>query len=140
MTTENPWVRLHRIAEARMDHIGMTQTGLKAAGGGTGAWLRSLKNNVEPPSRRRRDPLDALDRALRWTEGTSWRLLTEDRSGWTAESLECEEVELIEHDDEAGFFGTLVAAKMRQLSPEEFVGARAEIAAILHMPELPSLS
>ena len=63
--TENPWARLHRIATARLRRIGLNQTGMRAAGGPTGGWLRALKGNEGAPSSRHAPHLLALDHALR---------------------------------------------------------------------------
>jgi hypothetical protein len=131
MTQENPWARLHRIAEARRLRLGLTQDGLTAAGGPTGAFVRSLKSNVGAPSPRSAASLAALDHALLWREGTSWSLVAEDRSDWDEAALTDEEAQLVEEDDEAGHMGTIVTHRLRLMPPEDAERAMREIAAIL---------
>lgn len=132
--TETNWVRLLRIAGLRMDHIGLTQPGVQAAGGPSPSWLRKAKNLTGPPTRRHRDALDALDLALRWANGTSWALVSEDRSDWTAESLELEETDLVEREDRAGHFGNLVAHALRRKPAAERDRLMAEMAKMLGLP------
>lgn len=135
MTQENQWARLHRIAEARRLRLGLTQPGVTAAGGPTGAWLRGLRSNVGAPTPRMKDSLDALDHALLWREGTSWGLVAEDRSDWGADALEDEEAQLVEEDDEAGHMGTIVTNRLRLMPPEEAEKAMREIVAILGLTQ-----
>ena len=43
----------------------------------------------------------------------------------------------MERDDEAGYFGLLVAARLRLMSREDFEAARREIARVLKLPIQP---
>ena len=91
----NPWRRLSDIVYARMDYLGFTQSDLEGAGGPTGAWVRRLKAGSGKPSTRHAKSLRQLSLALGWDEGAAWSLLTDDRSQWSAETLESEEHDLV---------------------------------------------
>jgi hypothetical protein len=133
--TEANWERLIRIAGLRMDHIGVTQVGVQAAGGPSPSWMRKARRLTGPPSRRHRDALDALDVALRWPAGTSWGLVGDDRSEWTDDALESEQAELVEDDDRAGHFGTLVDLALRRRNEADRERLMAEIARLLALPK-----
>lgn len=93
--SETTWHRLWRIAEARREHLGVTRTGLAAAGGPSSEWVRKLQAGSGKPSARHAASLRQLSIALGWDEGTAWSLLTDDRSQWSPEVLESEEHDLV---------------------------------------------
>jgi hypothetical protein len=62
-----------------------------------------------------RRSMDDLDKALQWPDGTSWSLVSEDRSQWSREILEDEERGLLERRDEADHFAFVVAARLRAI-------------------------
>ena len=136
MTDESPWARLHRIANARRQRLGLTLAGMESAGGPTGAWLRSLRTTTGAPSLKSAHALAALDEALRWRPGTSWGLVAEDRSGWADALLTDEEAQLVEEDDEAGHMGTIVAARLRLMAPDDAARAMAEIMRTLGLSDM----
>lgn len=134
--SEANWERLIRIAGLRMDHIGVTQVGVQAAGGPSPSWMRKARRLTGPPSRRHRDALDALDLALRWPAGTSWALVGDDRSEWTDELLDAEQFELVEQEDKAGHFGNLVAHALRRKPDAERDRIMNQIAELMGLPAL----
>ena len=138
--TETNWARLRRIVDARLDHLGMTQVGLRAAGGPSTAWVRSLGKRSGLPTSREFASLEELDLGLRWTPGTARGLLLEDRSTFDAESLEAEEADLIESDDEWRGFAVIVESRLRTLAVHDRDAAlamRAALWRVLDMPGMP---
>lgn len=73
------WQRLHRIAEARREKLGIAQSGMKDLGGPSKSWVNALPYHEGPPSTRHAPHLERLDAVLRWPKGTSWDLLSRDR-------------------------------------------------------------
>lgn len=119
VTTENPWARLHRIAEARREHLHLTQEGVQNIGGPSPAWLQKLPSVTGAPSVRHANPLRRLDAALRWPEGTALGLVRDDRSGWSDEVLADEEHDLIEAHDVIDEFLLIVGNRLRSLPEGE---------------------
>jgi hypothetical protein len=118
VTTENPWGRLTRIAKRRMRSIGMTQPGMAEAGGPSVGWFTKLPHHAGEPSSRQREMLDLLDEALRWPAGTSWDLLTVDRSAWPDFQLADEEEGLVALADEFEHFAFIVEKRLRAMDSE----------------------
>lgn len=118
-TSESVWGRLHRIAESRRLHLHLTQEGVRAAGGPSVSWQTKLPKKTETPGPRHVEPLRQLDRALQWPDGTSMRLLTEDRTGWSRAVLEDEELSLVEGQDEIAHLAFMVDRRLRTLDPPE---------------------
>ena len=98
--SETTWQRLYRLVEARREHLGITRNGLKALGGPSSEWVRKLQHEQGRPSTKQAASLRALDTALNWPLGTSWGLLVDDRTGWSADILEDEEAQLVYSDDQ----------------------------------------
>ena len=118
--TETPWQRLHRIVEARRVRLGLTQAGVQVVGGPSRAWLTALPHLSGEPSTRHAAALAKLDAALQWPDGTSWSLVTKDRSGWPESELDDEERELVEEThDEADNFAFVIAARLRAMPEDE---------------------
>lgn len=133
--TETPWERLFRIAEARRTRLGLTQSGVQAMGGPSPAWIRRLPGLEGEPSSRYAASMRDLDRALQWPEGTSWSLVTKDRSTWSEDLLEDEEHQLVEDmHDEADHFAFIVATRIRALPANRRDDVMREILRILDMP------
>jgi hypothetical protein len=133
---ETNWQRLHRIAEARRKKIGLTQSGLKALGGPSKAWVNSLPHMEGEPSTRHATPMARLDAVLRWPEGTSWDLASRDRSHDDPALLEDEERALIDHKDKITVFMYLVERRMRALPEDELRPAMLDIGRLLGLPVL----
>lgn len=118
--TETSWQRLHRIVEARRVRLGLTQAGIQVVGGPSRAWLTGLPHLTGEPSTRHVAALTKLDAALQWPDGTSWSLVTKDRSDWSDDLLEDEERELVdETHDEADNFAFVIAARLRAMPEDE---------------------
>lgn len=135
LVSETTWQRLHRIADARRKHLGLTLQGVTAAGGPSDAWFRALKYGEGEPSTRHRKPLAALDRALRWKEGTSLSLLTDDRSGWDEALLSDEEDSLVlAASDRVAIFAFMVEQRLRAVDELDSERMMREIAAVMGLP------
>ena len=134
VTTENPWRRLHRIADARRKHLHLTVDGLRGAGGPSAPWFYKLKNEEGPVSNRHIPFLEKLDVALQWPLGTSVGLLDKDRSGWSKATLEGEELDLVEHQDEIAFFTLMVERRLRLASPSEREQMMREVGRAIGLP------
>lgn len=128
-----PQQRLHRLLEARRKRLRLTQAAIQALGGPSPAWIRKLPMMTGEPDVRSRESLDSLDRALRWRVGTSWELLSKDRSDWTPDLLDSEEAELIEGHDEVDAFVYVVAARLRALELAARDEAMREILHVLRI-------
>lgn len=127
VTTENPWVRLHRIAEARRHHLHLTQTGVQNIGGPSPAWINKLTREEGAPSVRHAPHLRRLDAALRWPEGTALSLVRDDRSGWSEDVLADEEQSLIEAHDVVDEFLLIVGNRLRSLPEGQRKGRMSAI-------------
>lgn len=113
---ESEWERLYRLVELRRARLDLTLNGVQAVGGPSPKWVQNLRGLSGSPSSRMRASMLDLDRALRWEPGTSWGLVAEDRSKWSADRLRDEEEGLLEHGpDEADNFGFVVAARLRAI-------------------------
>lgn len=134
---ESQWERLYRLAEARRSQLGLARNGLQERGGPSTEWVRNLKERTGFPSPRMRASLDGLDRALEWTVGTSWSLVTEDRADWSPETLASEEHDLVrgagdpETETELGHFATTVSAALRSMHPERREAVMQDILRLL---------
>jgi hypothetical protein len=137
VTSNEPvWQRLHRIAEARRKHLRLTQQGVAAAGGPSVAWLTKLPYKTEEPSARHVQKLDSLDRALRWRPGTSWGLVTEDRSSWSADVLADEEDSLVTEQDRAALVAFMVEQRLKAVDDLERERLIKALARTLGLPVL----
>lgn len=134
---ESQWERLYRLVEARRSHLGLARNGLQERGGPSSETVRGLKDRQGVPSPRMRRSMDDLDRALEWSRGTSWSLITDDRSDWSRESLASEEHELVrgqgEPTDEADManFTTTVRTKLRAMPADQREAAMTQILRLL---------
>ena len=134
---ESQWERLYRLVEARRSHLGLARNGLQERGGPSTELVRRLKDRQGTPSPRMRRSLDDLDKSLEWTVGTSWSLVTEDRDGWSRETLASEEHELVRGqgdpatETDLSHFGTLVLAALRAMDPERREAAMSGITRLL---------
>lgn len=132
------WRRLYEIAEAARTHKGITKNSMKGLGGPSTEWFRKLKDMDEPPTPRMRPSLDDLDRMLGWEVGTSWSLLVDDRSGWSADVL-ADEFEALVYTNAAlepriRTIQTMVGAALRAMPHDEATAAMAQIVHILKNP------
>jgi hypothetical protein len=135
-SNETVWQRLHRIAEARRKHLRLTQPGVRAAGGPSIAWQAKLPYKTEEPSPRHVEALDNLDKALRWRAGTSWRLLTEDRSGWSEDVLLDEEESLVNEPDRVALMAFMVEQRLNAVDEVERERLIKAVARTLGLPVL----
>lgn len=92
------WKRLYDIVVARMSEIGMTKNGLEAVGGPSKSWLWDLQHREGRPTAKMSRSLEALDTALGWPLGTSFRLARDpfDEGSITAQD---EEDRLVKGDE-----------------------------------------
>ena len=134
--TENPWQRLHRIADARRKHLHLTVDGLRGAGGPSAPWFYKLKYEEGPVSNRHIPFLEKLDAALQWPLGTSAGLLDKDRSDWSAVVLDDEEAQLVEYQDEVAFFAFMVERRLRTLDPDAREQLMRDIGRMIGLPVL----
>lgn len=134
---ETPWERLHRIAEARRQHLGMSRADMKAKGGPSSESVRKLKFYEGPPSIRQAPTLRDLDEVLKWPLGTAWGLVADGREGWATELLDDEEQLCIYGDEDKGtapdqrHFETVLHATLREMPADERERAMAEILKVL---------
>ena len=133
---ETNWQRLHRIAEARRERMGLSQSGLKALGGPSKSWVNALPHLEGSPSARHATSLKQLDAVLRWPEGTSWDLVSRDRSDDDPELLADEERGLVDHKDKVTVFVYLVERRLRGLQDDELRPAMLDIGRRLGIPVL----
>ena len=134
VNNETAWARLHRIATARREFLHLSQAQIAAAGGPSVAWQTKLRHKTETPGVRHRAYLESLDAVLLWDTGTSMRLLTQDRSGWSAETLADEEFRLIEGKDRIGHFAFMVEQRLRSLDPKDSEMMIRRIALTMGLP------
>lgn len=135
LVTETSWERLFRLVEARRTRLGLTQSGVQAVGGPSPAWIRRLPLIEGEPSARYAAAMNNLDRALQWPEGTSWSIVTKDRSGWSEDVLEDEEHQLVdETHDEADHFAHVVAARLRAIPAGQRDSVMRDIFRVLGLP------
>ena len=143
MTQRSNWQRLHDIAEARRQHVGLRQDQLE---GVSPAWVRDLPNR-EGLSARMKAKLDALDGALGWPAGTSWALARdpfedgsvaaqdqEDRLVYGDETTNVPPVvPALAGDREQAIrdFGTIVMAGLRAMDDASAEDAMARIVQLL---------
>lgn len=103
-----------------MKKIGVTQPRLRGAGGPSISWFTKLPTySGRVPSQRQREHLDMLDTALQWPPGTSWGLLTGDRSDWPDYLLTDEEDSLVTHRERYSTFAFMVERHLSTLEPED---------------------
>ena len=112
---ETQWERLHRLIEKRRKALGFTLDGLQAIGAPSPKWVQNLRRMEGPPSDRMRRPMRNLDKALNWPQDTTWGLVMDDRSAWSEELLEDEELSLMEEVDEVDQFVLVAAARLRAI-------------------------
>jgi hypothetical protein len=118
--TENPWHRLHRLAEARRTVLDITLTTLQAQGGPSPKWVHNLLTQEGAPTPRQARKLAALDRVLHWPAGTSWGLVADDRSTWSQDLLDDEERTLVhEQTDEVDAFTYNLNFRLRAFAEHE---------------------
>lgn len=113
--TETAWERLYRLVELRRARLGLTLPGVQAVGGPSPKWVQKLRVTTGEPTPRMRLSMLDLDRALQWPEGTTWGLVSDDRSGWSQAILDDEEAQLLDQRDEADHFSYVVAARLRAI-------------------------
>jgi hypothetical protein len=112
--------------------LGLTQAGIQVVGGPSRAWLTALPHLTSEPSTKHAAALAKLDAALQWPDGTSWSVVTKDRSHWPDELLEDEERELVEEThDESDNFAFVVAARLRAMPEAERRAAMHQILEVL---------
>ena len=128
---ETPWERLRRLIDARRMRLDLTLAGVNAVGGPSPKWVHKLTTLEGAPTPRMAASLHDLDRALQWPEGTSWSLVADDRSTWSQELLDDEEVSLLEVKDDSDHFAYVVATRLRAMPREDRDRAMLEILAVL---------
>lgn len=118
--TENQWHRLHRLVEARRTVLDITLAALQAQGGPSPKWVQNLLAQEGEPTPRQRRGLAALDRVMHWPVGTSWGLVADDRSTWSADVLEDEEHQLVhEQLDDVDAFTFQLNFRLRAYPEDE---------------------
>ena len=110
---ETQWDRLYRLVEQRRSTLGLTLNRIQSEGGPSPRWVQNLRAMTGAPTPRMRSSMLDLDRALQWPDGTSWSLVSDDRSGWSGDVLLDEEQSLMDQRDVEP-----VAAKRSPRSPE----------------------
>lgn len=131
--TETPWERLRRLIDLRRTRLDLTLAGVNAVGGPSPKWVNNLLKLEGPPTTRMRASLHDLDMALQWPDGTSWGLVAEDRSTWSAELLADEERQLVEVHDEPDDFGYVIAHRLRSIPEPRRSALMGQILALLDM-------
>lgn len=110
---ETQWERLHRLIERRRKVLGLTLEGIQVVGGPSPRWVQKLRNMDGQPTDRMRRPMRDLDRVLHWPLDTTWGLVFNDRSTWSAEVLHDEEEQLMEMVDEVDHLLLVVGERLR---------------------------
>lgn len=141
------WKRLHRVAEARREHLGIRQDGLRDFGGPSASWVRALPSKEGPPSARMEATLRELDRALGWPIGTSWRLARDEFVAGSPAALDEEDRLIVgdsstsmpkqawsgdavaaHHEQKIRDFATIISGVLRAMDPESAERAMRDIA------------
>ena len=133
MKQRTNWQRLYDIAAARMAEIGLPQSKLPVNGGPSNSWFWDLQHRQGKPTVKMSRSLEALDVALGWPVGTSFRLARDPFVDGSDTALD-EEDRLIHgdssttlprqldpHEQAIRDFGTMVMARLRALPEDEAV-------------------
>lgn len=127
-TRETPWMRLHRVAEARRQRLGITQEEVKARGGPSPSSVQSWRHHEGARvSVREQETLRGLDLALGWPSGSAASLVAETRSAMLSDLEE----RLLEDPEHLSTLAWMVETRLRDMSPRERQAALTKIGEVL---------
>lgn len=134
------WQRLYDTAAARMAELGLPQNALKTNGGPSNSWFWDLQHRDGKPTVKMSRSLEALDVALGWPVGTSFRLARDPFIDGSDSALDEEDrlihgdasttmpAELDPHEQAIRDFGTMVMARLRALPEDEGIALMRRLA------------